>query len=324
MGEKTHKIAFYAKNEEGTADELILDLFERDYEYNGTLDERDLWERHGGRGREFQIEPAGLITLFSTVENTFGHGSFYTETKSYEVRQEEKRQWKRQQRHRELVLKERLWKAIRWECNEKELDDLRSYDKYRYEKDHYYDFALILDKIHAFMAGEKSVEYFTSWLVLLMRCLQEGMIYQKRRQKEIYFEIADWFDGVAFMSSDISEEQKRIECLELIAVLKDLNHRLENIEAKKDDPFTKNGVITYVTFGACVSGGKEVALSKVCIVDEDRETVNYLFVPDLVYREEINYTFLTEAEFDCLTSAYYEYMFDGTLKEDHAMTKVSG
>ena len=164
MSERTNQIAFYAKSEDGTVEELILDLFERDYEYNGNLDERDLWERHGGRGREFQIEFDGFLKLCDTVEKTFRHGSFYTAPKSYEVRQD-------------------------------------------------------------------------------------------------------------------------------------------------------------VTFVASVSGGREVALSKVCVVDEDSEAVNYLFVPDLVYREEINYTFLTEAEFDCLTSKYYEYTFDGTMKEDYAQTK---
>ncbi len=321
MSERTNQIAFYAKSEDGTVEELILDLFERDYEYNGNLDERDLWERHGGRGREFQIEFDGFLKLCDTVEKTFRHGSFYTAPKSYEVRQEEKRQWNRRERRLELVPKERLWQAIKWECTEKELNDLCSYEKYRYEKDDYYDFALILDKIHAFMAGKHSVGYFTSWLVLLMRCLQESVIYEKRRQKEIYCEIADSFDGMAFMSLDISEEEKQAECLEFIAILKNLNHRLENVGAKKDTPFTKNGVITYVTFVASVSGGREVVLSKVCVVDEDSEAVNYLFVPDLVYREEINYTFLTEAEFDCLTSKYYEYTFDGTMKEDYAQTK---
>lgn len=76
-----------------------------------------------------------------------------------------------------------------------------------------------------------------------------------------------------------------------------------------------------MTFAACVSGDRDVTLSKVCVVDEDRETVNYLFVPDLVFSEEINYTFLTEAEFDRLTGIYYEYTFDGTMKEDCALTK---
>lgn len=321
MSERTNKIAFYTMNEKETMDELILDLFEKDYEYNENLDERDLWERHGGNGRELKIEPAGFNKLLATVENTFGHGSFYTETENYEVRQKEKRQRKREGRRRELVPKERIWKAIRWECSEKELNDLLSYDKYRYEKDRYYDFDLIMEKIHAFMAGKKAVRYFTSWLILLMRCLQESVIFEKRRQKEIYCEIADWFDGEAFMSSDISEEEKRIDCLEFIAILKDLNHRLKCVEAQKDILFTKNGVVTYVTFAACINGDKEVCLSKVCVVDEDRGTVNYLYVPNLIYREEVNYTFLTEAEFDCLTSRYYEYTFDGTMKENYAITK---
>ena len=240
------------------------------------------------------------------------------------LRQEEKRLWKQQHKRRELVPKERLWQAIKWECSSKELDELGFYDKYRYEKDHYYDFGLILEKIHAFMAGERSVRYFTSWLILLMRCLQEALTCPKSREKEIYDEIAEWFDGTAFMSSDISDEEKRTECLELIAILKDLDHRLKNIEAKKDDPFTKNGVITYVTFAACINGDREVALSKVCVVDEDRETVNYLFVPDIIYREEINYTFLTDAEFDRLTNRYCEYSYDGTMKENYAMTKANG
>lgn len=321
MSKKTSKIAFYAKNEEGTVDELILDLFEREFEYKGNLDERDLWKKHGGSGREFELGHAELKQLFGIVENSSCYdGSTYIEAQSYEERQEEERLWEQRKRSRRLVPKERVWQAIKWEWSEADLSDLCSYERYRYEKDHYYDFTLFMDKIHAFMAGECSVWYFTSWLILMMRCLQESTICANRLQKEIYNEIAVWFDGEAFMSSDISEEEKRIDCLELIAILKDFNHRLKCIETKKKTPFTKNGVITYVAFVACVAESK-IDLRKVCVVDEDRETVNYLFVPDLIYKEEINYTFLTEAEFDCLTSTYYEYTFDGTMKEDYAMTK---
>ncbi len=322
MRERTKKVAFYAKNEEGMVDELILDLFERDYEYNGNFDERDLWKNHGGNGREFELGLAELKQLFGIVENAFCYqGSTYIEAQSYEERKEAEQLWNQRKRRRKLVPKERLWQAIKWEYDEEELRDLCSYDRYRYEKDHYYDFVLIIEKIHAFMSGEKSVGYFTSWLILMMRCLQEGMTCRKRRQKEIYLEMADWFDGEAFMSSDISEEEKRIDCLEFIAILKDLNHRLKCVEAKNDTPFAENGVITYVTFAACINGDREVCLSKVCVVDEDRETVNYLFVPNLVYREEIDYTFLTEAEFDLLTSRYYEYTFDETMNDDYALTK---
>lgn len=316
MSKTTNKIAFYAKNEEGTVDELILDLFERDFEYNENINERDLWVRHGGRGREFQLETAGLEKLFEIVEVTFNHGLYSNEIQNEE---DEARRWRRRAMNREFVSKERVWKAIRWECGEEELYDLCSYEKYRYDKEDYYDFQLMIDKIHAFMAGECSVGYFISWLILLMRCLEEGIDSKKRRRKEIYFEISDLLDGEAFMSLDISEEEKRIDCLELIAVLKALDHKLKCIETKKNVPFTKNGVITYVTFVACINGKTE--LSKVCVVDEYRKTVNYLYVSDLIYREEVNYTFLTEAEFDCLTSRYYEYTFDETMKDDYAMTK---
>ena len=302
-------------------DELILDLFEKNYEYNGNLDRRDLWERHGGKGREFQIEFAELKKLFSIVEDTFHQGEFYFENKDYEVRQRENRQWKKRQNRRELVPKDRLWRAIRWECDEDELDELCSFERYRYEKDDYYDFDLILEKIHAFMAGERSVGDFTSWLIVLMRCLQEGLICNNCRQKEIYDQIADMFDGAAFMPRDISEEEKRVDCLETIAFLKDLDFQLKNIDAKKNTPFTKNGVATYVSFNAFVAGGEGSELSKVCVVDEDKKTVNYLFVSNLVYNEEIDYTFLTDAEFDCLTSTYYEYSLYAAMKEDYAMTK---
>ena len=323
MRGKTDKVAFCANTEEGTMDELILDFFEKNYEFNANIDRRDLWERHGGKGREIQIEFAELKKLFSVVEDTFHQGEFYFEDKYYEARQEENRQWKMRQKRRELVSKERLWQAIKWECEEDELRDLCSYDRYRYDKDNYYDFALILDKIHAFMAGERSVEYFTSWLVLMMRCLLEGMICNDSRKKEIYDKIADLFDGAAFMPRDISEEEKRVDCLETIAFLKDLDFQLKNIGAKKNTPFTKNGVATYVSFNAFVAGGEGNELYKVCVADEDRETVNYLFVSDLVCNEEINYTFLTEAEFVCLTSTYYEYSLDRAMKEDYAMTKYN-
>lgn len=321
MEKNANKIAFYAPNEDGRFEEVILDLFEKRYEHNDNIKERDLWRNNGGKGREFQAEPDVLGKLIEAARASSFGGSFWDSNISEE--EEEAHRRRVQARKRKLVPKEKIRQAIRWECSADELSTLCSYDRSRYEKDNYYDFELIIDKIHAFMAGEQSVNYFTSWLILLMRCFEESQLCGSHRQKEIYSSIADWLDSAAFMPFKISEEERRKNCLELIAVLKDLDHQLKNIEAKKDTPFTKNGVATYVAFDAYICGDEGVELSKVCVADEDNETVNYLFVPNLVYKEEINYTFLTKAEFGRLMSRYYEYTFDGTMKEDYAMTKTN-
>lgn len=319
-GKIKNQIAFYAENSEGLFDRLIIDIAEKIYEYDGNLDKRELWHGKNNCVKKVLVEKKALDAIYDLVECNYS-GSVYFEEKSYEIRQKEKKLWKQQQLAKNLVPKEKLWQAIRWELDDRELQDLINYDKYRYEKDDYYDFQLIIEKIHEVMAGKKPVRYFTTWCILLMRCLYEAMSNRSMKLKEAYDEIAYWLDGTAFMSSNISEKKKGIECRELIAYLKYFNHQISDIKNGETTPFMKNGVVTCVTSAYCVNNYKD-DLSRVCVADHERKTVNYLFVCNLDFNEEINYTLLTEAEFEEQIYNYFEYQLDTTMTEDYQLLKV--
>lgn len=314
MDNIANKIAFYAQTEDGY-DQLILDLFERDYKYDRGLDRRELWDRSAGRGRGIEITCAQFNKLLDAVENSFNMGEFDFSDGSYEERQAEKKYLKRKAAEREFVPKERVWKAIRLEVDEDETDDLTDYDKYRLETDDYFDLALVISNAHKFMAGEISVGRYRSWLALMTRCTGEVMSDLSGPQAKVYEYISDCFDGHAFIDSDISEARKRYECLELIALLKHLDYELSAISSDSDAPFATNGVSTYVAFYAYMG---ENELTKVCVADDVTHRVNIMFVRDIVLREDINYTFMSQAEFDRLPCRYRDYSFDPSLPSDYA------
>ena len=321
-GKLKNQIAFYAENDEGLLDELIIDIVEKEYEYNGNLDKRELWSVREGHKKEFLVEKKGLTALYDLLERRYG-GTYYCEDKSYEIRQEEEKLLKQQQRARILVPKEKIWQAIKWELDQRELNGLLSYEKYRYEKSDYYDFELILNKIHAFMAGEKSVSYFKSWCVFLMRCFYEAMDCRNKKLQALYDYVASCLEDFDFMSSDISEEQKKRECREQIAYLKYYDHQITDARNGRETLFIKNGVVTYVMFGFWVGDGNE-CVYRVCVEDHERGAVNQFFVRNLEFNEEIDYTFLSSGEFEDLTWNYFDFQFDPTMTEEYALQKGRG
>ena len=314
-----NQIAFYAENDEGLLDELIIDIVEKEYEYNGNLDASDLRNSENPHAKEFYLERKAFDAVYRLVEENYS-GTFYCEDKSYADREKYRKMWEEKQNARTLVPKKKIWQAIKWELDEKELDDLLSYDKYRYEVSNYYNFDVMLEKIHAFMAGERSVSYFKSWCILLMRCFAEAMSGKCKERRTIYNELSGWFDGVAFMSLNISEEQKGIECRELIAILKYQNHRITDTRNGRKTPFLKNGVATYVTFSFSLNDGRD-CMYRVCVADHKRKKVNYLYVLNFDFNEEINYTLISDGEFEKLQSDYFDYELDTAMTEEFQLQK---
>ncbi|MDE5601489.1 MAG: hypothetical protein K2J16_03220 [Clostridia bacterium] len=310
-----NKIAFYAENESGLYNEIILDLFERDYEYNLNIDKRDLFCRKENRLKEFLVSQQVINAVYDRVDALYNSGSYYWEDKSYEQRQLEKEMWERERANRTVIAKEKIWDAISWKLDERELRNICSYD-FAYEKDDYYNFDLIIDRIHAFMSGEKPVRYFTDWCIVLMRCLYDSMhICADKRISSIYDEIADSFDGLGFMSSNDSEKERQTECKEFVANLKYYNHQIDDIKRHRTTDFEKNGVVIYVAYEFCIGGSNDIMYS-ICVADKRRHLVNYYFAPNLIMEEEYNITILTSAEFETLSCEYVEYKLDISLNMD--------
>ena len=314
---KRGTIAVYSKNEEGTCDELVVDLYNRRFEYTGNLEEQELSGQTVGGIKIFEVSQEFFQQLFDVVGTQFG-GSYYTLEKTYSQRLAESRRRAAEEKKKPVVGHETIKKAIRCELSQQELHDILSYD-YRYEKGDYGDFSVIYDKIHATMEGALSVDYFTSWCVLLMRCFFDAMDTRSRKLQDVYNEIGDCFDGAAFMASHISEQKKCRELRELIAFLKYHEHLAANIRSKSAEKFQTAGVVTYVSFAFSVQDGERL-LYHVCVVDEIEKKVNYMFAADLDFDERINYTLLSEAEFGELSSLTIDdYALDISLGIDYAL-----
>lgn len=315
--DKEKAIAIYTETDDGLFDELVIDVYNRDYRYISDCKKQDLGKSNEEGTEEFYVEADFFYAYFKLIERHYG-GSYlsaddYIDEKQYVLEESKK----------PLILKEEIWRAIRWELSEKELDRIISFD-YRYEDDDYYDFDLIIEKVHALMRGEKTIRYFTSWCVALMRCFMFNMKCKNSEVAAEFCDLGDFFDGVAFMDSTLEGEKKLKECRDVIAALKYHNHKIQDAKNKKRSDFLTNGVVTYVNFGFSLNDGREV-LNRVCVVDKKRKVINYLFVPDFDYIEGINYTFLSEEEFDDLSSKYFRgYALDTSLTVDYAALCIGG
>lgn len=309
----------YSENDEGTLDELVVDTFNKEYEYTGNVDERELAFVRDGKINGFKVERNFFDYYFQLIDKIYS-GEYYVNEGDYESRKRLDELSAKEERAKPLLDRETVWKALRLELPEKKLSNVCSLD-YRLPKDDYYDFDLFISKIHDVMEGRVPVGVFTSWCVVVMRCLENCMNTKSRKLKSLYYDIGDYFDGMAFMSPDISDEDKRTQCFEDIAWLKYRNHLVCDAKARRTTPFETNGVITYVTFGFSLMDGEQ-CLMKVCVVDTRKGKINYMFIPEFKYDERINYTFLTEEEFDSLPSEYFDdYSLDRTMTIDYAIKK---
>ncbi|MCD8373224.1 MAG: hypothetical protein LUD27_08000 [Clostridia bacterium] len=311
MKTKEHVVAFYADDGEGTYDELVIDFYNHYYDFNSKTGEKFLYGKDN-TVPEIKLNNEDLHKIFDTIKLLYsgkiGPAAYLTKADFEEM-----------ESGKPVIDKITLWKAIKRELPKKELDRIISFD-YRYEKDDYYDFKLIIDGIYSVMSGDISVDYFTSWLILLMRCLDDNIL-KNEKIKDEYAELANYFDGFAFMDHCIGKKKKLIECREIIAIVKYANHKIENLKKKKLTDFTTNNVITYISFGFSLDDGN-MCIDRVCVVDKKRKRINYMYIKEIDYREDINYTLLPNAEFDDLPSRYVKgYKLDSSMTADYAVTK---
>ena len=309
---KDTKIVLYTENEDGLFDELTVDIYNQDFEYVSNCEEKHLGVTSGKSLKEFHVEGEFFNALHNVLKCNYS-GS-YSDADDYI----DEEQHEREESKKPIIAKEKIWQAIRWAVDEKELARIISFD-YRYEDDDYYDFDLIIEKIHALMRGEKTIRYFTGWCIVLMRCFMDNMDCKSKELLELFYDLGDFFDAVAFMDTTLKGEKKLKECRETIAKIKHYNHLICDLKNNSETDFTTNKVITYVTFAFSLNDGTE-CLYKFCIVDKKKKTINYLYAPEIDYSEEINYTFLSQAEFEDLSSKYYDnYTLDASMEIDYAL-----
>lgn len=308
----------YSQNDEGTLDELVIDTYNREYDFTGNVAEEELACRRDQKIAGFMVA-RDFFDYYYTLLSKIYSGSFSVHDDGHAALKKAE-EGELRNRAKPLIDRETVWKALRLELSEEELAKVSSFD-YRLPKDDYYDFELFLDKIHDVMAGRLEVWMFTLWCVIVMRCLEDHMNTKSGKLKGLFYEIGDYFDGMAFMSSSSSEEERRKECLESIAWLKYYNHLVLDAKSRRKTSFTTNGVITYIDFAFSLNDGCE-CMFKACVVDLDEGKINYMYIPEIEYDERINYTFLTRIEFDDLSSEYFEgFSLDASMTVDYALRK---
>lgn len=305
MTRDTNKIiAIYMEAEDDTYDELIIDLYERSYEYLQHLDKRDLLSYGNGKVKEICVQEKLFYEMLDAAQNVCACGREYYEEFTFEQRQFAEKKRLEAEAAKPIIPKEIIWQALRWELSKDEQRKLLSFDV-RFEEDDYCDFNLIIDKIRKFMEGCRvSAAYFNGWCIVLMRCFY-AIKSENEKLRNIYCEIADYMDGFAFLHLDASDENAQKECKQLIARLKCYNHQIEDIKGNKTTDFEKNGVIVYVAFAFTLHDGHDSAYY-VCIVDKINKLINYTVLFNVVFDEEINYTIISEEEFYEVYDTYFE------------------
>lgn len=314
-----NKIAFYAENENGLYDEIILDLFEKEYEYNSDIDKRDLSWRADNRLQEFLISQQAINAVYDRVDKYYNCGSYDFE-EDYKQCQSEKEMRLYERAGRPELAKEKIWDAISWKLDERELKKISSV-KFAYENYDYYDLGLIIDRVHAFMSGERPVRYFTAWCNIMTDCMYiSSHICKNKRISAIYDEIADKFDDLTFMSSSDSETKRQAQCREFIAYLKYCNHQIEDIKNHRTTDYEKNGIVVYVSNAFYIDGSDDI-MQSVCVADKRRHLVNYYFAHNLILKDNYSIMVVAFDEFEMLNYEYENYKLDTSLTIDSQLGK---
>ena len=314
-------IAFYTENEEGLIDEIVVDLYEKAYFVNSGIDLRELWCIGKNSARETRVDRANYFVIKDVFESHMLSGEFFTPDDSYENRQIAQEKWKNENRSKPIIPKEKIWQAINCEVEEDELHKMIS-NEFRYQKDNYYNFNLLMLKIHLYLDDKISGSYFMAWCILVAQCLLSAMTCKSKKLQQVYDDIADYLDGFSFLGSEISPQKKWEESQELIAYLKYYNHEISDIVNGHTTDFLTNGVVTYVSFAFTFNDGADCAYD-VCVVDKKRHAINYTKAYNIVYDEDINYTILSQPQFEGLSSEYWQdYTLDTNMSIDYAKTKI--
>lgn len=288
---------------------LLVDVVNLEYEFVSGRDIRDITAEQRCKSYKHEVSKQALYMLYDVCREHMG-GSFDHEDRSFDDRKAEQKQWKQEEKNKPCIPADKVRQALRCELPENEMKGIFSFD-YRYEKADYFDLDCFWDKVLRYERGEIADRYFETWCLILMRCIGNYMLNSTGKRAEIYDELSDLLDGIAY---DIDIMTKDEVVGELTAKFKWYNHLLENVNNHRDDDFEKNGVVVYITFGFCTSGGIG-CVDFLCIVDNINKRINFKLVKDYILNKKVNYSFVSKVEFDDLSNEYYGYEFDENLDE---------
>ena len=291
---------------------LFVTVIDLEYEYVSGCDIRDITAEQRCKSNKREVTMQTLYMLLDVCQEHMC-GSFDEEDHSFDDRKAYQKKWKQEEKAKPCISSDKVWQALRCELSADEMSGLFNLDN-RYEKADYFDLDCCLDKVRRYERGELSDSYFKDWCLILMRCVGQYMSNTTGKRAQIYADISDMLDGLAFSIGSSYLMSKEEVVGELTARFKWYNHLLENVNNRSSDEFEKNGVVVYKTFGFCSSGGKD-CIDFLCIVDKANKRINFKLVKNYILNKDIDYSFVGQVEFDDLSNEYYEYEFDETLDE---------
>lgn len=312
---KHERFGFYCERKDdpdGRVDTLRLDLADRTFEYIALIDRSQLGKGYYGTTlMEVPVTAEQLTELYRIVRACFEGGSMTTggwlcgDGLSFRYAAEPER---------ETVAKERVLAAVRRTLTGEAIAAINAHGKP--ERADYFDLPAMLSAVEDFLEGKMSASAFADWCLLMMRCFQGGGSFRGVPGLwELYDELADSFDGMAFTSEDCTDEEARLCVLEFYAELKYAAHRRRCLLRKKEKPFQKNGIVVYAAFAftAGADGEDECCVYFFCVADHRHERVNYYQADDPEFDRELCYTMISSEEFEDLPSKYVDFRLDRTL-----------
>ncbi|MBO5898185.1 MAG: hypothetical protein J6R04_04160 [Clostridia bacterium] len=198
---------------------------------------------------------------------------------------------------------EQIRRGLRGEMSEDELRALDYMDR-QLALDDYFDLDSMLEVVHRMMRGEFSNQYFVDWCLLGMQAMFAHPFRSGTKLARMYDNVADMFDCYGFCS--LAEGAAMLRSL--ICDLKEYEHEISCLKnGGKKTPFYNAGkVIVYHCFDHTSDGGR-ITCHRVCVADEKHRLIRYGYMLDIDFFEHINYTQLSEKEFDGLSTQYYKY-----------------
>ena len=211
---KHERFGFYCERKDdpsGRVDTLRLDFTDRTFEYIALIDRSQLGKGYYGTTlMEVHVTAEQLAELHRIVRACFEGGSMTTGGwlcgDGLPVRSVAEPE-------RETVAKERVLAAVRRTLTGEAIASIAAHGKP--ERADYFDLPAMLSAVEDFLEGKMSASAFADWCLLMMRCFQDGGSFRGVPGLwELYDELADSFDGMAFTSEDCTDEETRLCVLE--------------------------------------------------------------------------------------------------------------
>ena len=308
--------AVYKRNVVGTYDELILDVLENKCIYNDGIEEARLLKNRSDFA-EYEVSE-DVFVGFATIALEYMECDFTENDVNLDEADdmdEVDEEYERRMASCPYLPLDLVRRGINGEATPEEMRMLCDQENYRMAVGRYWNLEAVERMLHDLEKDKVSVDYFTDWCILMMRCCSAQAERYKHKRRLIMNSISDHFDGIAFMDPEIPSGEKRRECRSILAEMRYVDHCLRYADHREPPPFTYHeGIYIYVNWCAY---GKVGEISRICVADHKRRKVNYFYVYNLDFAEKIAYNLLSDRQYEDLFSRYYEYKVDLTIDESY-------